>query len=112
MRNLLAESKEISKSGYYLNADGTKSETPYYEIVIAKIELSDNIIRYYRICRNGFVGRKGLTYTPTHSISGTTYDRNADYSSRESGRKFMTYKDEESFVKAIKSIQKRLTEEA
>lgn len=108
MRNLLKESLTVSNSSYYLNADGTKSNTPSYDTVIVKVFLSDGVHRWYRIFRSGFVGRTDLSYAPSHSISGTTTNNNEDYWSRESGKKFMTYTDDESFAKAINAIQKKI----
>jgi len=108
MRNLLAESMEISTSSYYLSEDGTKSDKPSYNTVTVKIELSDGVNRIYQIQRSGFVGKTNLKYAPSHTISGTTYDRNVEYWSRESGKRFMCYQDDASFAKAIQAIQKRI----
>jgi hypothetical protein len=108
MRNLLAESLEVSTTSYYRNADGTKSDTPSYNTVIVAIQLSEGVRRIYQIHRSSFVGRTDLPHTHSHSISGTTYNSNVDYWSCESGNKFMTYKDDASFAKAIKSIQKKI----
>jgi hypothetical protein len=108
MRNLLAESLEVSKTSYYLNEDGSRSNTPSYDMVTIKIQLSEGVYRWYQIHRSSFVGRKDLPHTHSHSILGTTYNIDADYWFRESGKKFMTYKDDESFAKAIQAIQKKI----
>lgn len=108
MRNLLAESMTASTSSYYLNEDKTKSDTPYYDAVVVKIELSDKVHRFYQIHRNSFVGRTDLPNTHSHSISSTTFDNNLDYHSREKRGRFMTYADDQSFAKAINAIQKKI----
>jgi hypothetical protein len=108
MRNLLAESLEVSTTSHYLNEDGSRSKTPSYDMVIVAIQLSEGVRRIYQIHRSSFVGRKDLPHTHSHSISGTTYHSDSDYWFRESGKKFITYKDDESFAKAIKSIQKKI----
>ena len=92
MRNLLEESMEVTTIG----------------IVVVKVQLSDGIHRTYQIHRNSLVGRKDLPHTHSHSILGITINNNNDYWSRECGKKYMTYKDDASFAKAIQAIQNRI----
>lgn len=108
MRNLLEESLAISTTAYYLKEDGTKSDTPCYDFIRVKIPLKDGLDRYYSIYRSSHVGRTDLAYKPSHSISGYTYNENADYWMREGSRRTIFYKDDASFEKAIKAIQKKL----
>jgi hypothetical protein len=109
MRNLLAESMEVSTSSYYTKADGTKSDVKSYENVKVSILISDGIYRNYTISRSGFVGRQQRENCQSwHCISGMTFDENADYWMRISGNKTMMYKDDASFAKAIQAIQKRI----
>jgi hypothetical protein len=92
MRNLLEESMEVTTIG----------------IVVVKVQLSDGIYRIYQIHRNSLVGRTDLQHTHYHSILGITINNNVDYWSKECGKKYMSYKDDASFAKAIQAIQKRI----
>jgi hypothetical protein len=107
MRNLLAESMELSTTSYYSNEDGTKSTIPTYKTVNIKVDLGNGKCRYYNIIRSGFVGRAVLL-APLHMIIGYTQESNNDYWNKHSNRKSILYKDNESFDKAIKTIQKKL----